>query len=416
MNIVAADSPRVMRRANMAVLLRAVRDDGPISRPALARASGLSNPTVTQIVNWLVEHEFVTEFDPPEGSTPKRRGPKAKLLSFRTDLGYVVGIDTGADNTVAKVADLTGRVLATSRIGYPRRPARDGVLEAIRTVTTQAIEDSGIDQTRIRAAVIGTPGVVDPTTGAITLAPQIVGWEGIVLNEELAGLLPCTLVVDNEANLSLLAEHRMGGARGETDVVYVQLGIGIGGALLIDGKISRGISGAAGEFAYLNPPDVAESVPPQDGSGPFEWYAGGRAYQRHGIALASSPEGRRLRELAGGDPERVTARILFEAAREGDPGSLQIAEMLLTRLGRGLASIAVVLNPSLIIVGGGISSAGPILLAPIEKAITETVPHPPRTILSTLGNNGAVLGAITRAIDLADQEIFDFAELAPSPN
>lgn len=408
MGTTIAASPSLMRQLNLTLVLEAIRDHGPVSRPHLARSTGLSKPTVTHVVELLLEKGYVEETDAALGVTePKRPGPRAKLLSFRANRGYLLCIDVGADNTVAKLADLSGDVLQTARSDHHDQPRRDDVLAAIRHTAARVLRDADVPAEQVHAVTIGTPGVVDPVTKTISLAPQIDGWDGIDLAHELRDLADCPIVVENESHLSLLAEQWRGGAQGVENVVLIQVGIGIGGALLLGGQLYRGSSGAAGEIAYFAV-DGDEQVPPGSSTGSFEWFAGGHAYRRHGAAAARGPQGAPLLERAGGDPDAVTAQIVFAAAAAGDPVSAQIATTLLERLGRGIASIAMTVNPDLVLIGGGITNAGDAVLVPIRRVVESLTPHPPTVAISTLGSDGTVLGAVRRAMEVADHATFSF--------
>lgn len=406
---IAADSPSMMRQVNLAVVFEAIRKSGPISRPHLARQTGLSKPTVAQVVELLLAKAYVEETDAAvDRPEPRRPGPRAKLLSFRATLGYVLGIDSGADNTIAKLTDLSGEVLADVRILHAQPAHRDGVLAVIRDAAAQVLASAGVESSALRALIVGTPGVVDPATGTISLAPQIEGWDGIDLARELRDIAACPIVIENESHLSLLAEQWVGGAREVSNVVYVQLGIGIGGAMLIGGQIYRGSTGAAGEIAYLVTGGEDADSAPESSFGAFEWFAGGQAYRRHGIRAARTASGSLLLELAGGDPEAVTARIVFDAAARGDHAALTITAELLGRLGRGLANIATILNPDLVLIGGGITNAGSSVLPPILASMAALLPQPPTVLLSTLGSDGAAIGAVRRAMEVADETTFSF--------
>jgi glucokinase len=398
-----------MRQLNLASVLRVIRTQGPLPRPELARATGLSTPTVKQLVEHLLAMGYVEESEPPaDADRPRRPGPRARLLSFRATFGYVLAVDAGADNTVAKLADLSGDVLATARVPHPEAVRRDVVLAAIRKSVAQVLADSGVQSTDLRAVGIGTPGVVDPGTGRITLAPQIADWDGIDLASELSDVAECPIVIENEAHLSLLAEQWLGAARSHRNVVYIQLGIGIGAAILIDGQLYRGSSGAAGEIAYLVLEGDFADQPRDSAAGPFEWFAGGYAYRRDGAIAARSERGALLLSLAGGDPAAVTAQIVFDAAAAGDAAALDVTTEVLERVGRGVANIASILNPDLILLGGGITNAGDSVLDPIREAVRRFTPYPPAVELSALGSDGSVLGAIRRAIDVADETTFSF--------
>jgi predicted NBD/HSP70 family sugar kinase len=404
-----ADSPSLLRRLNSALILDTIRRDGPISRAALARATGLSKPTVNQVAELLLEQGFVEEAD-DAGDGPRRPGPRARQLRFRADLGHVLGIDVGADKTLALVADLSGRIVATERHEASGRAGRAAVLRALERTARGALAQAGLDGDALRTACVATPGVVDPASGRISLAPQIAGWDGLDLGGHLERRLGCPVVADNEARLSLLAEVWRGAARDVAHVAYVQVGIGIGGALLIDGRLFRGKSGAAGEISYLLDVDEPEDdAPGGTPTGPFERAAGGRAYARLGAAAAGSgPDGALLRELAGGDPAAVSARTVFAASDRGDAAATAIVAELTARLGRGVANVATVVDPELVVLGGGIGNAGAALLEPVERAVRAAVPFPPRIVLSELGGDGGALGAVRRALDAVDERLFSF--------
>ena len=392
---------------NQELILHVIRDRGPLSRTEIARETGLSKPTVNEVVELLLAGTYVLETD--GGDRPRRPGPRARLLTFRADLGHVLGLDVGADKAVAAVADLSGRIVATERrrVSEQARSGQAALLRELRAVAAAALARAGVERSSLRAAGVGTPGVVDPETGRITLAPQLAGWEGLALSTELERSLGCPVVADNETHLSLIAEQWHGAARDVADALYVQVGVGIGGAILVGGEIHRGAKGAAGEIGYLLTDEDPEA--PEFGSGPFEWAAGGRAYARLGSRAAATPEGALLRELAGGDPGAVDAATVFAAHARGDAAARAIVDLLVGRLARGVATIATVLNPELVILGGGVSNAGAALLEPVERVVRERVPVPPRLVLSELGDESVALGAVRLAMDRADERLFAFA-------
>jgi predicted NBD/HSP70 family sugar kinase len=399
-------SPSLLRQLNSTLILDTIRRDGPISRAALARATGLSKPTVNQVAELLIEQGFVEEGVAAAEPSPRRPGPRARLLRFRAELGYVLGIDVGAAKVRVVVADLSGHIIATTRRAVSGG-ARSSVLAQTEVAAREALASAGVSRAAVRVAGVGTPGVVDPESGRISLAPQIDGWDGLDLGARLERALGCPVVAENEARLSLLAECWRGAARDVRQVAYVQVGVGIGGALLVDGKVLRGKSGAAGEIAYLL--DVDEPRDDAPGStGPFERAAGGRAYARLGAEAARGPDGALLRELAGGDPSAVSAQTVFAAAARGDAAAASIVATLTRRLARGVANVATVLDPDLVVLGGGIANAGAALLEPVEAAVRAAVPAPPRVVLSALGDDGTALGAVRRALDVTDEVLFSF--------
>ena len=353
-----ATSPRLLRRLNAAAVLRAIRTGGSVSRAELSRLTGLSKPTVNGAVELLLESGYLTERLADAGASTRRPGPRARLLSFRGDLGHVLGIDIGANKVLAIVADLTGEVLGTARrpTGAQERQSPESLLGLVDAATDEVLAAAGLDRTSLEAVGVGTPGVVDPVSGRVTLAPQLGGWEGIRLASRLEPVFPCSVLVDNEVHLSVLAERWRGSAQGIDDALYVQVGVGIGGGVLIGGDVYRGAGGAAGEIGYL---PIFDDDAGRDGLGPFEHAAGGTAFARLGRRAAAAGESPALLELAGGDPDAIDAEVVFKAADSGDETAQRILDELLHRLARGIASAVTVLNPSTVIVGGGVSRQHP---------------------------------------------------------
>ncbi|MFN0153225.1 MAG: ROK family transcriptional regulator [Gaiella sp.] len=405
-NHITAGSPRLLRRLNAAAVLQAIRAGGPISRAELARTTGLSKPTVNSAVELLLEAGYLTERLAGVGADTRRPGPRARLLTFRSDLGHVVGIDIGANKVLVVIVDLAGEVLASvrRRTGPLERMGADPLVDLVIAVADEAIESTGIDRGNLRAVGVGTPGVVDPETGRVTLAPQLGGWEGIHLAGRLEPSFPCPVLVDNEVHLSVLAERWRGSAQEIDDALYVQIGVGIGGGILVGGGLYRGAGGAAGEIGYL---PLFDDETGRDGLGPFEHAAGGTAFARLGRTAAETGESPLLLELAGGDAEAIDAELVFTAAARGDTAAQRIVDELLGRLARGIAAAVTILNPSTVIVGGGVSRAGARLLEPLAERIAELVPMPPRVVLSTLGDESAALGAARLALQDVEGRLFD---------
>jgi predicted NBD/HSP70 family sugar kinase len=400
-------SPPVLRQINSALLLRAIRERGPISRAELARATGLSKPTVNEVSDALLRADYVTEYMPGDNEHPRRPGPRARLLRFRADLGHVAGIDIGADKLLVLIADLQGEILASVR--RPVAGSAEAVLRDLRAAIRVALKQAGAERRTLQAAAVGTPGVVDPGTGRITLAPQLEGWEGLALGARLQRVFPCPVLVENEVQLSVLGERWRGAGQGLDRVAYVQLGVGIGAGALIDGVLYRGATGAAGEIGYL-PLDDGER--PEGGAGPFEYAAGGGAFARLGAAAAARPSGSVLRALAGGDPSAVDARVVFAAVRQGDASARAVVRKLTRRLARGIASLVLVLDPEAVIIGGGLARAGELLREPLERELYDIVPLRPRLLLSTLADEGSAYGAVQLALQTVDERLFAFAGAA----
>jgi predicted NBD/HSP70 family sugar kinase len=406
-------SPAFLRRLNAAAVLQAIRTDGPVSRADLARSTGLSKPTVNGAVELLLEQGYLVEVanGASEEGRPPRPGRRPRLLRFASSVGHVLGIDIGANKVLVAVADLAGEVIAVERRRTTARGRKnpEALLALVADAAGRALEAAEVPRASLRAVGVGTPGVVDPVSGLITLAPQLTGWEEIHLAARLEPVFECPVLVDNEVRLSLLAEQWHGAARGVDHAFLVQIGVGIGGGVLLGGEVHRGASGAAGEIGYL---PFFDEEQPADGLGPFEHAAGGTAFARLAQrAVAAANGATALLELAGGDAAAIDAETVFSAAAQDDPVAIGVLEELLDRLARGIAAAIVVLNPSLVIVGGGVSRAGASLLEPLERRVRALVPVAPRVVVSTLGDEAVALGAVRSALDEVEQTLFAFASL-----
>lgn len=398
------DSPSAVRRINRARVLEAIRLEGPLTRPEAVRLSGLSKATVREVCDDLLGEGLVVEESPASGANRGPGRPPARLR-YRGAVGHVLGIDMGADKVLVVVCDLGGKVLATQRTALGAGPAggasaadREQVLDAVATTVRAALDEAGAGVGSLCAAVAGTPGVVDPTSGAISLAPQIDGWEGDPLAPELGRRIGCPVVVENEVQLAVIGERWRGAAHDLDAAVYLQLGVGVAAGIVVRGELVRGAAGGAGEIGYLPVRGAAE---PPDGYGAFEWSAGGQAFARAGQAAARRPVGARLLELAGGRLDAIDARVIFAAAGEGDGVAIDIVEEMADRIAHGVATLACVLNPAVVVVGGGLSNAGAALLDPLRRRVERLVPLAPRLVLSELGEQAVALGALRLALEAA---------------
>ena len=398
-----ASSVHTVRLRNTQLVLRELRRSTAATRTDLGRSTGLAKSTVKEITDELIASGFVEEVR--DRNLDGRMGRPASSLRLSPSAGRILGIDIGADKILAAVASLDGQVIASARQESHNLSGKAAILRAVRSTFREALAAAGVDGSSILATVVGTPGVINPETGRISLAPQIEGWDGIDLTKELKLPVGGPVIVKRQADLSALAEVALGVAQDVANLLYMHIGIGIGGALVLNGHLYTGNDGAAGEVGYL-PLSFGEEPPTGTGYGTFEWAAGGSAFARLGRAAAQGPAGRRLRELADGDISKVSAAAVFAAAAEGDPQGIALAEELTFRIACGIASAVCVINPKLTVISGGLSLAGETLLKMIQAKLARLVPVMPDLALSSFGEESVVVGAIQHGVDIALDRIF----------
>lgn len=397
-------SPSLMRAINAARVLREFRSSGPMSRADLVRATGLSKPTITSIVSYLESQKFLEQVEGPVGVAPSS-GAQALQYAYRASRGTVLGIDIGADKTLLVLADLSGTTLGRARLNTrllsPFGPPR--IIEEIAVASKKLLDEVGESVESLLSVVVGTPGVVS-REGIVTMAPQLKGWEGLNLGAALSAIFSCSVVVEGEVALSLQAERGIGVARGINDALFVHIGVGVGAGLLIDGRIYRGADGGAGEIGMMPLPQVDTSG--QINYENFESQTGGGALLSRGQILASTPAGVRLLELAGGKKDDVDASVVFAAMRSGDKAATDLVLDLVSTLAWGISCLVCALNPQTIIIGGGFSRAADLFLPHLQKQVAASVPFAPDWLVSNLGDEAVALGAVNRATEIVEQNMF----------
>jgi glucokinase len=307
-----------------------------------------------------------------------------------------VGVDIGGTKVLAGVVDSRGHILARERRATPSHsPA------AVEQTIVTLVEQLG-SRYDVAAVGIGAAGFVDATRSTVMFSPHL-AWRDEPLRAAVARRVRLPVVVDNDANTAALAESRFGAGAGHRFVLCITLGTGIGGALVIDNRVFRGANGMAGEFGHIQV--VADGHRCECGNrGCWEQYASGNALVRDARELigAGSPVAHYLREVAGGDPSRLTGPDVTAAARAGDPLSIELIADMGRWLGVGLAGMAAAFDPTCIIVGGGVSAAGELLLEPTRLAFSRTLVgrgyrREPPILPARLGTDAGFVGAADMA-------------------
>jgi len=388
-------TPGLMKHLNRSAILSLLREEGPISRSDLARRLGLSPSTVTRIVVQLIEEGLVLETETVDSAT----GRKPTLLEFNYRAGAVIGVDVGGTTIVSIVADLRGDILFRKDIPVRSGNARSDNLENVLTLIGELQQTPGIPPERIRGIGLAVPSVVKEPEGIVVWAPAL-GWRDLHLKALLEERFGLPSFVENDVNLAALGESRFGCAQGVKNLVAIFVGTGIGGGLILNGDLYRGQCGAAGELGYLlpTPADLGQTY---DQFGRFETLAAGPGIARRAKAALAAGE---ASILADADP--LTAREVFQAAREGDTLATRVIEQTIGYLAQAIANVAAVLNPEMVVLGGGVARSGDLLLEPIKERVKGTIPVMPEIVLSELGDEAVVQGAVALAIGATRGDVF----------
>ena len=401
----AAGSPSVLRRLNLAHVLRIIRSDGPMPRSDVVRASGISKPTVNEVVETLLAEGLITESLDGGTERPRRPGPRARLLQFNSRRRLVVGVDVEASRILALLSDLDGIILGSARRPTPHGGRQDEVLRAVRQTVREVVAQSEADWSAVRAVVVGTPGIVDRESGTVRLVPQLSGWEGRPLTRLLSDALAAPVLLEHDVHLAVIGEYWRGVAAGLRNAAYVQIDVGVGMGFLIDGTVYAGADGAAGEVGYLPVVRPLPATGAAAGLGPFEAAAGATAFSA--LAAEAIARGDETGLRPSPDSGEITAAAVLAAARDGDRTAAAIVDTVLGHLAGGLASIAAVLNPEIVVLGGEVGEQLGAYVPWLQQQLDAAVPAPPRVHVTSLEDQAIALGAVRRGIDTVEAQIFD---------
>jgi predicted NBD/HSP70 family sugar kinase len=377
------------RRVNRQRLLEAVRRSGPISRADLAKATRLSPPTVSALVEDLVtEVGLMREV----GIGTSKGGRPPILLQFNSEFGYLIGVDVGSRTMRVALADLQGKILARHQVATD--PAGGtAIIDQLCAGVDEVFTRAGRDRGKLYSVGVGAPGMTDVDTGRVISAVNLPGWVDLPLRDLTEARLGAPVRVDNDANMAALGERWQGCARRVNDFVFLALGAGVGAGVVVGGRLHRGHHWYAGEISHMNL-DYREWAADFGERGYLESHVGAVAIQERVAAAAT----------------------IIAAARAGDARAAAVIEELGVFIGTAVANIVAVLDPALVVFGGGLSHAGDLLIQPVRRVVSRIVPNLPALEVSSLGDDAQLVGAVYSAMDAAEVRLAHWLGLAAFPS
>ena len=307
-------------------------------------------------------------------------------------MSLTIGIDVGGTKVLGGVVDESGKVLTTARKDTPRQGG-SALTQTIADVAKELLEKHSVSSVGVSAA-----GFVSSDRKTMLATPNIADWNGVDLDGQLTKLIGLPVVIENDANAAAWGEAKFGAGKNQDHMMMLTVGTGIGGGIVVNGALYRGAFGIAAEFGHMRVvPDG--HICGCGARGCFEQYASGNALLRHAReAINASPEiARNLLSRGDGTVAGLTGQAITEAARDGDPVALAAFNTTGQWLGAGIASLAVLLDPACVVIGGGVIDAGEILLKPTRESLERNMPfagkHPyPQIIAAQLGNEAGLVG------------------------
>ena len=367
-------------------MLDLVRSAGPISRAELARVSGLSKPTVSLTLGHLEQAGLVQV----AGQRTGLPGPAAVLYEVRPEVGFVLALDVGREYLHGAVADMAGQVRArhTLRARSAHGPGR--VAEVVQ-LATALLDTAGVERSALAQTVVGSPGIYDPGRDALALTGRLTGWDRPRVMAELREIFGSALMMENDVDAAAVAERTHGHGQGFDTFAFVSVGTGVGMGLIVDGRLHRGAHGAAGEIGYM---------PFGDGHGGDATDARRRGDLEAAASAAAVVRAARRSGMGGA----LTARKVFEAAAKGDPRALTVVTEEARIVARAIAAVVAVVDPPLVVLGGGIGQA-PGFADAVTEQLRTFAPVLPQVRVSALGTDVVVAGCLAAGTSLAWKQL-----------
>ena len=377
--------------------------DRGISRADLADKMGLTRAAVTVIINDLIANGIILNTE--SRSTASGRPPVA--LEINPDRGLVAAIDMGAMHLSVALGDFSARILEETEVAFNIENGPTECLQQADHILRELLQKRSLSPTDLAAIGIGVPGPVIAEQGMVMAPPIMPGWDRFPIRATLENQWGTSVTLNNDAELGALGEWAYGAGRGGKNVAFIKVGSGIGAGLIINQQIYGGTTGSAGEIGHLT---VDENGPlcACGNHGCLEAFAGGHAIASQARKLVVSGKRTLLSEKS---LDSITAHDVAEAARRGDLTAQEIIKRSGTFIGIAIAGLINLINPSTVIIGGGVAQVGDLLTGPIRQAVRErslrASEHGVRITTAMLGRRSSLMGALVQAINVAIHETIE---------
>jgi glucokinase-like ROK family protein len=383
---------QLMKSLNKSLILNTIRLDGPISRAEIAKKTNLTPPTVTNLVGELLKSQLVVESDLGTSTG----GRKPIMLRINSSAFQVIGIDVGVSNIKVVAATLTAEIIDSLLIPIPSKQNNDSFLDLLIKSIDKIMEKARLQKSSIIGIGVGMHGLVDPLRGVGIYAPNL-DLRQIPIREKLEESLQIPVSIENDVRAMALGESWFGHGQGVSDFVCINVGMGVGAGIIIDNKLFHGVSYTAGEFGHT----TIDMEGPKCSCGNYgclQTLIAGPA-----IALRAQKQirmGRKsqIQDLVNGD-DPITGELIYNAALQGDELAQEVLRDTGLYLGIGIANLINLLNPRMVIIGGGVSKSGEFLMKPLRETIEARALETPSSVstikVAKLGDYATAIGAVT---------------------
>lgn len=380
-------------------LILLIRKHGNLTKADLVELTDYSRTKITQCIDSLVAKNIIKS----NGSSDYTGGRRSRTYSFNGELGLVAGVDIGATSIDVVLSDFSGNVISRKSISAIVREGPKPILAKVCDILLQIIRENNLNPEKLTGIGIGVPGPVDFSLGTVLSPPIMPGWDRFPIISTMQKSFPlANIVVDNDVNMMALGEVTHGAAKDVNNIIFLKIGTGIGAGIISFGKIYRGSNGCAGDVGHICA-DKNGPICSCGNAGCLEAVAAGPAIAERGRNAAISGNSQILNKYLDNNGGFLRAEDVGDAAREGDPTAIEIIRSSGELIGDVLASLVNFYNPDMIIIGGGVSNIGNLLLSSIRQGVlNRSLPLATRDlqiVFSAIGPEAGVTGAVSLAIE-----------------
>jgi glucokinase-like ROK family protein len=393
-------STEYISRLNKIKILGLIREYGTISRADIVKMTALSAPTVSRIVKGLIEEEKLVS---AVGMGNSSGGRPPVILKFKGDTSYVIGIDLGATTTRGVLSDLNGNF--AEEIDIPTRLSEGSeeiIEDVVQVIQKLANSKKKSATSRIFGVGIAVAGLVDLQNEIIVYSPDF-NWHNVDIAGALRERIAFPVIFDNVTRLMALGGLRFGNAKKSKNFICINVGYGIGSGIIVNGEILTGRNGFAGEFGHITIDKESDILCSCGNYGCLEALASGKAIAITAQSRLARGQQSLLPELSGGDINKVSAKMVVDAAKAGDELSLNVFNKAVEYVGIGIADLINLFNPELIVIGGGVSMAGDMFFDTIKNVIHKHILQASAKELPIVpvafGKNAALMGAFALVLN-----------------
>lgn len=395
-----------MKSLNKSAILNVVRRHGPISRAKIAKLTKLTAPTVTNLVGELIESQLIVESNLGESTG----GRKPILLQINSSALYVIGVYAGPKKVKAVTATLDGKMVTQVEKKYPGNVDDKRFITVLAEAIDKVIKETNKNEDSFLGIGVGMHGLVDYENGISIFAPHL-NLRDIPIKSVLEERFKLPVEVENDIRAQALAESWFGKGKGIADFILLRIGTGVGAGIILDNKLYRGISYTAGEIGHTTI-DINGVRCSCGNYGCLETMVGGEALTRRAKWIILSGKESIIEKWVEGDLDKINGEMLYKAAQQGDQVAIEVFAETGRYLGIGIVNLINTLNPSLIILSGGVSQAGEFILDSLRKTVEKRAmtkaAQAVSIVISELGDNAVAIGAYTLLL----QKIFAPAGLS----